>query len=259
MAKFWRTPFASTGDKTVIPDATQPDGSVSNSTGYTPDYALEYVDPNSKDIERAKLNWLMFAITEALGEIQGNGAPLWQSAGQPYGINAVVRHNDAVWQSVITNNTETPSAGLGWRQISNSSTPTGMVSAFAGSAAPAGWVLCNGAAISRADNAALFTAIGTTYGSGNGTTTFNVPDLRGEFVRGLDAGRGIDAGRSLGSNQGFMVQSHGHNIPTQIISLDSPGGAGATVFYGGTTYTTESFGGTETRPRNVAMNYIIKT
>ena len=88
--------------------------------------------------------------------------------------------------------------------------PAGLVAFFARSSAPAGWLKCNGAAISRTAYATLFAAIGTTFGAGNGFDTFNLPDLRGEFVRGLDDGRGVDGGRSLGSWQAQQVQAHKH-------------------------------------------------
>ena len=64
--------------------------------------------------------------------------------------------------------------------------PAGMVAPFAGAAAPAGWLLCHGQAVSRADYAALFAAIGTVYGAGDGRTTFALPDLRGRAVAGKD-------------------------------------------------------------------------
>ena len=80
--------------------------------------------------------------------------------------------------------------------------PAGMVMHFAGSAAPDGWLACDGSPVARADYADLFSAIGTVYGAGDGSTTFNLPDLRGEFLRGLDSGRGVDANRTLGSAQG---------------------------------------------------------
>ena len=66
---------------------------------------------------------------------------------------------------------------------------------------PTGYLELAGQAISRTTYSALFALFGTTYGSGNGSTTFNLPDLRGEFVRGFDHGRGIDTGRTLGSFQ----------------------------------------------------------
>lgn len=70
--------------------------------------------------------------------------------------------------------------------------PAGTIAWFGAATPPEGYLACNGAAVSRTTYAALFAAIGTTFGAGNGTTTFNLPDLRGEFIRGFDGGRGID-------------------------------------------------------------------
>lgn len=79
--------------------------------------------------------------------------------------------------------------------------PVGSVVYVAESSAPSGYLKANGAAVSRTSYAELFAAIGTTFGIGDGATTFNLPDLRGEFIRGLDGGRGVDPGRTLGSWQ----------------------------------------------------------
>lgn len=81
--------------------------------------------------------------------------------------------------------------------------PAGAVIPYAGSAAPAGWLLCGGQAVSRSDYAALFAIIGTTYGSGNGSTTFNVPDLRGRVVAGEDDMGGTAANRLTAGNSGI--------------------------------------------------------
>lgn len=77
----------------------------------------------------------------------------------------------------------------------------GKVDLFAGNAAPIGWLKANGALVSRTAYAVLFAAIGTTYGAGDGSTTFALPDLRGQFLRVFDDGRGVDAGRVFGSTQ----------------------------------------------------------
>lgn len=77
----------------------------------------------------------------------------------------------------------------------------------AGSTPPTGALVANGALVSRTAYAALFAAIGTTYGAGDGSTTFALPDLRGEFLRGLDSGRGVNAGRLLGSAEVATVIS----------------------------------------------------
>jgi microcystin-dependent protein len=86
-------------------------------------------------------------------------------------------------------------------------TPPGSVSYFATPTAPSGWLTANGAAISRVAYSDLFSAIGTTFGAGDGSTTFNLPDLRGEFLRAFDNGRGIDPGRTFGSSQGDAMRN----------------------------------------------------
>lgn len=90
----------------------------------------------------------------------------------------------------------------------------GMVAPFAMNSAPSGWLKCNGQAVSRTTYSALFNAIGTLYGSGDGSTTFNLPDLRGEFVRGFDDGRGVDVGRTFGSAQSSANKAHTHTGST---------------------------------------------
>jgi len=93
---------------------------------------------------------------------------------------------------------------------------TGMVAPFGASSAPFGWLACNGLAHSRTTFAKLFAVIGVTFGVGDGSTTFNVPELRGEFIRGLDASRGVDTARVLGSAQADLFKAHTHNIVNNI-------------------------------------------
>ena len=98
--------------------------------------------------------------------------------------------------------------------VSSDVSEVGKISMFARSTAPSGYLKCNGAEISRTTYAALFSAIGTTFGVGDGSTTFNVPDLRGEFIRGWDDARGVDSGRVIGSWQGGQNKSHTHTGTT---------------------------------------------
>jgi microcystin-dependent protein len=85
------------------------------------------------------------------------------------------------------------------------------ISPFAMQTPPPGWLECNGDAMSRVEFKRLFDKIGTTFGAGNGAITFNLPDLRGMFVRGWDHGRGIDAARLFASMQNDQMQGHKHN------------------------------------------------
>ena len=88
--------------------------------------------------------------------------------------------------------------------------PTGSVHLMASTTPPSGYLKCNGAAVSRTTYADLFAEIGTAFGAGDGSSTFNVPDLRGEFVRGWDDSRGVDSGRSFASSQGDNNKQHNH-------------------------------------------------
>lgn len=80
--------------------------------------------------------------------------------------------------------------------------PTGTVNPYAGASAPSGWLLCYGQAVSRTTYAALFAILGTTYGSGDGSTTFNLPDLRGRVIAGQDDMGGTSANRLTGLSGG---------------------------------------------------------
>lgn len=136
----------------------------------------------------------------------------------------------------------------------------GSIAVFGTGSAPQGWIKANGAAISRTAYAALFSMIGTTFGTGDGSTTFNVPDLRGEFIRGWDDGRGADSGRTFGSYQADDFKSHSHvegMTGPGTISNQLPSGGGSWAWTA-SILSTGNTGGTETRPRNIALLACIK-
>lgn len=92
--------------------------------------------------------------------------------------------------------------------------PPGLILPYGGATAPYGFVLCNGGALSRTTYAALFAVIGTTFGEGNGSTTFNVPDMRGRFPFGMDtSGNGDELGETFGTkNHRHTTPNHSHTI-----------------------------------------------
>jgi len=148
---------------------------------------------------------------------------------------------------------------------STGSVPPGTVISYAHSSIPSGYLKCNGAQVGRTTYAALFAAIGTTYGAGNGSTTFTLPDLRGEFIRGWDDGRTIDNGRGIGSFQDHGTQSHTHTtgnfMDYDFGSTGTHNGPHFTSANGRGSRTTSGNSGNapaETRPRNVALLYCIK-
>lgn len=149
----------------------------------------------------------------------------------------------------------------------------GTTAFFAMNAAPTGWLKANGAVVSRSVYADLFSAIGTTFGVGDGSTTFALPDLRGEFPRGFDDGRGADSGRAFGSAQlgSLEMFSPDHMVlaSNNKVDFDDPG---TTIWIDHEKLTgstdngwlnpipqanfTSNFG--RTRPRNVALLACIK-
>jgi microcystin-dependent protein len=156
-------------------------------------------------------------------------------------------------------------------------TPAGAVMHYAMQTAPDGWLVCNGSTISRLTYPALFAAIGISYGAGDGVTTFKLPDLRGEFIRGWDGGRGVDGGRAFGTLQAESFKSHTHTVtdPGHVHSMGDEAEYEGDVLnmfdsgkkrQGGPVYTQTATtgisiaaaGGTETRPRNVALLPCIK-
>ena len=102
------------------------------------------------------------------------------------------------------------------------SVPSGGVLPFARSSAPAGWLVAGGQAVSRATYVELFNAIGTTFGAGNGTTTFNLPNIQGAVVRGWNgSGSGVDSGRGFGSMQQGQNQQHTHGVTVSSVANHS--------------------------------------
>lgn len=97
----------------------------------------------------------------------------------------------------------------------------GQVTAFAGSTAPNGWLMCNGSAVSRTTYAKLFAVIGTTYGTGDGSTTFNLPDMRNCFPVGAGSTYSLN---SKGGSKDAVVVDHIHYV--KIDATNQPGWSG---------------------------------
>lgn len=92
-------------------------------------------------------------------------------------------------------------------------TPPGVMAMYSAASAPSGWLLCDGSAVSRTTYSALFAIISTTYGSGDGSTTFNLPDLQGAFPVGYDSGdTSFDALGETGGSKDAIVVTHSHTI-----------------------------------------------
>ncbi|KIQ52819.1 phage tail protein [Citrobacter rodentium] len=149
-------------------------------------------------------------------------------------------------------NSVTKNLGLG----EGSALPVGVPVPWPSATPPEGWLKCNGATFSSS----LYPKLGLAYPSGK------LPDLRGEFIRGWDDGRGADNGRSLLSSQGDAFRSHSHNFDRSwgLENFDATAGYDVVTadingkIVNQPTRSTVSVGGSETRPRNIAFNYIVR-
>jgi len=154
--------------------------------------------------------------------------------------------------------------------------PPGTIMAYGGDTAPSGWFLCYGGTLFDTDYPDLFAVIGHRFGKGvqAGRSFFYLPDMRGRFLRGRDAGTGRDpdrAGRTamnrggatgdaVGSVQGDQFKSHSHSETRYVDSGNDPTRSNPTGDVVGRleSASTGSAGGSETRPKNIYVNYIIK-
>jgi microcystin-dependent protein len=185
---------------------------------------------------RADINSVLQAV---LSQNSGNSAPsstaagMWwldTSGGAPYTLKIRDAGNNH-WLSLGSITDPGSDSNLELSAIGASS---GMVCAFAMTGVPSGWLYCDGSAVSRTSYAVLYTAIGTTWGVGDGSTTFNVPDLRGAFLRGTGTAgvSGDYVGPSLGGYQNDQNASHTHSFSATTGSAGSyskcagPGGGG---------------------------------
>ena len=155
--------------------------------------------------------------------------------------------------------------------------PTGTIITTALTSAPKGYIECDGSAVSRTTHARLFGELGVIYGNGDGSTTFNLPDYRGRFLRGFDNTAGTDpdassrtdrgdgtTGDAVGTKQDDDFESHTHSTTLRFSNTPGPNGrieAQWNIANGGTTaaFSSSSAGGsTETRPKNINVMYCIK-
>ena len=162
--------------------------------------------------------------------------------------------------------------------------PSGAIVPFGMTAVPNGWLVCGGQAVSRTTYSSLFAAIGTTWGTGDGSTTFNVPNFQGTFLRGWNSGAtGYDPSRTFASYQPDTYLNHthaatstdaGHTHPFIYSGPNANGGGDGWLVNTGynatintktgtanvtTTISDSTTGGTETTPKNYAVQYCIKS
>lgn len=200
--------------------------------------------------------------------VDGNVGIGTSSPGQPLTVNGVIQST--------TGGIMFPDGSVQTGAATTIPAFSGVITMFGGPTAPTGWLLCDGSAVSRTTYATLFAAIGTTYGTGDGSTTFNLPDFRGVFPKGAgstnrtagkDASGNFYAG-TLGRYDTDRMQGHKHNLATDngdygtdqtqlnSIGYTSDTFATSTPVSDGTNGTPRT--GHTTEPQSLGVNFIIK-
>ena len=271
--RLWNDPTANTSSNLIWSQqqsvAVQANGVFDVLLGSTNGSAISGDSPQFSNITSA-----FGASTDYLGVavILSNGVPISTPAEilprqQLLSVPFAVQAQQAV-QSQLAQTLAQSSANI--------LSPPGSVTAYMGTIAPPGWLLCDGSVVSRTNYALLFGVIGTACGDGDGSTTFNLPDMRGVFLRGVNGSRsdsfadpddnstlrinifsGGNTGNALGSYQLDMFASHTHNYNYTPLA-NGTSGEGTPGPRTVESVATSATGGNETRPKNVYVNYIIK-
>lgn len=239
-----------------------------------------YLAVTGQTVEASQHNPPLEDIAAALtGSVPRNGSagmlgPLSMAGNKIVSVGAPTADTDAATKAYI----DAAIAALATQIVT---LPAGLMGIWPGDTPPPGWIIGDGRIVSRTGvTAGIFAAYGTKYGAGDGSTTFGLPNVCGEFLRFADLGRGIDPGRTNGSWQAQEIQSHAHGVndPGHAHSYQDRGFWSGAFAYGGTLGSSPSdsdngrvtsgsgtgisiqaTGGSETRPRNIAFIGIIKT
>ena len=211
--------------------------------------------------------WAINVLGGKINHVLQNGIPLWNSE-TTYAINNYVNHAGRIWRAVNATTNSTPSlANANWETVvlnadlANLGASIGDIKTTAYATPDAGWALCNGQAVSRSVYSVLFSKIGTTYGVGDGSTTFNLPQTENRFIQGAGTGRPVGTvqnetgtvsidgwgtqGGAFGAGAfGRLVVTSGAGEVGELLESLRSAGNNNTV--------------TNVKPTNIAFHYMIK-
>lgn len=189
MAKFFVYPFAdNVVNRAPVPELPQDNGSISYTQGLGPYYSLNFaLGAPALPLDRKQSNQVFYDITNAIRQYQTHGKPDYITPSDnggvpfPYELYAQVRFDPGsgfkVYENQFNANTNNPTSPT-WQVISGDPIPPGSIVGYGGPTPPTGYLICDGTAVSRTTYANMFAAIGIAWGPGDGSTTFNLPDMR---------------------------------------------------------------------------------
>ena len=280
----WQTSLVNSGDANTIPQTTPAGtGEASFEDGFPPITQVP-IGAGGQAPDRKDFNGLFKVLGDSIFYMQNGGLWSYNSAFD-YAVGRVVLYTDGnLYKCIQANSSTSPKAPTNsayWTKIPTLSDfdeigfKTGDIKIQTTSTIPSGWLLCNGAVISRSTFSNLFTKIGTTYGLGDGSTTFNIPDLRDRYIIGADTNalgtkiaeqlpniRGkLDFKPSAMSNKDSSGALSGTTFNSSNASLDVLTATGLKNYLNFNANTSSSIytDSGKVHPLSLALNFIIKT
>lgn len=279
----WEHPLGNNADTSTLPDNAAATAGIASLQKLFQIINATPLEAGGIAPDREDVNALFKLLGDSIFYAMTGGIASY-NATYDYPVGALVKYNNILYEAIQVNGADStvaaPTDSIYWSQIPTYAdlvdlVPTGVVLPFGGSTVPNGWLLANGAAVSRASKARLFSVYGTTFGAGDGSTTFNLPDLRDRYIIGVNTNAlGTQIAEQLPNIKGICNLG----IADYINSLKDSGALkGARGNYGGfavsnytfSTNTQIQFNANDSTatyvdsgkvyPLSLALNFIIKT
>lgn len=276
----WEHPLGNNADTSTLPDNAAATAGIASLQKLFQIINATPLEAGGIAPDREDVNALFKLLGDSVFYAMTGGIASY-NATYDYPVGALVKYNNILYEAIQANGADStvaaPTDSTYWSQISTYAdlvdlVPTGVVLPFGGSTVPNGWLLANGAAVSRSGKARLFSVYGTTFGAGDGSTTFNLPDLRDRYIIGVNTNAlGTQLAEQLPNITGnapaviFDNSSQGTGALTKTFKVSRTQGSGAGEFVdcalsfnasqSNSIYTDNG----KVYPASIALNFIIKT
>ena len=277
----WEHPLGNNADTSTLPDNAAATAGIASLQKLFQIINATPLEAGGIAPDREDVNALFKLLGDSIFYAMTGGIASY-NATYDYPVGALVKYNNILYEAIQANGADStgaaPTDRIYWSQIPTYAdlvdlVPTGVVLPFGGSTVPNGWLLANGAAVSRASKARLFSVYGTTFGAGDGSTTFNIPDLRDRYIIGVNTNAlGTQLAEQLPNISGQLAinSSAGVTSPSGVQGAFSvgdllnggPEGLDATAYWANFIASGSSSiytGSGHVYPLSLALNFIIKT
>lgn len=278
----WGHPLGNNADTVTIPDDTGASTGLASLQKLFQQINQLPLSAGGIAPSRTDFNALFKLVGDSIFYAMTGGIASYNAA-YDYPVGALVKYNNVLYEAIQANGPDstvaTPTDSTYWSQIPTYADlsdlmPTGVVLPFGGSTVPNGWLLANGAAASRSGKARLFSVYGTTFGAGDGSTTFNLPDLRDRYIIGVNTNAlGTQIAEQLPNIKGMFTLQYGAvpglthtsgaiiNINSDVATLGLSGGGsqkGVQVNFNAHNSNSVYTDSGKVYPLSLALNFIIK-